>query len=89
MELSNVCSIELSLRNISSIELSNKKNQRHSKYFMNNSMLTFYKDLIKNATNKQDKFLKFFYSSRSHVAVILHVSIFSSKPKASLNVSAV
>ena len=50
---------------------------------MNEGIHTFYRDLIRTATNKQDRFLKFFYSSRSHVAVILHVSIFSTKPKAS------
>ena len=46
-------------------------------------MYIFYNDFLKNITSKQDKFLKFFYTSRSHVAVVLHVSIYSSKPKAS------
>ena len=50
---------------------------------MNDSIHAFYKDFIRNSTNKQDKFLKFFYSSRSHVAVILHFAIFDSKPQAS------
>ena len=50
---------------------------------MKDSSFNFYKDLIKTATNKQDKFLKFFYSSRSNLAVTLHVTVYDSKTKSS------